>query len=129
MNRNKVVNLVIAGVFASGFLLSGCAPVTVSSTPDGANVYYKNSDKLVGSTPAKVMLYANSREVVVRKDGYFSKTVLLSPVGKENIDLTLTTVLSLFQTAFEKGQGYQAQSAATLPSYPARIAIRPPQPG
>ncbi|OQY46872.1 MAG: hypothetical protein B6242_06530 [Anaerolineaceae bacterium 4572_78] len=26
-------------------------------------------------------------------------------VGKENIDLTLTTVLSLFQTAFEKGQG------------------------
>ena len=89
MNRNKVVNLVIAGVFASGFLLSGCAPVTVSSTPDGANVYYKNSDKLVGSTPAKVMLYANAREVVVRKDGYFSKTVLLSPVGKENIDVEL----------------------------------------
>ena len=89
MNRKNVLNLMVAGILASGFLLSGCAPVTVSSTPDDANVFYKNSNKLIGSTPAKVTLYANSRAVVVRKDGYFSKTVILSPVGKESIEVEL----------------------------------------
>ncbi len=89
MKNRIVLKLLAAGALASGFLLSGCAPVTVGSTPEGASVYYKRSDKLIGETPAKVTLYANSREVVVRKEGYFSKTVLLSPVGPENIAVEL----------------------------------------
>ncbi len=89
MNRKLLTNLLAAGGFLVGFLTSGCAPVTVSSTPEGANVYYKNSDKLIGGTPVKFSLYANAKEVVVRKEGYFSKTVLLSPIGPEKIDIQL----------------------------------------
>jgi len=89
MKNRIVLNLLIAGALASGFLLSGCAPVTVGSSTEGASVYYKKSDKLIGSAPVRVTLYANSREVIVRKDGYFSKTVLLSPVGPENISVEL----------------------------------------
>jgi len=81
--------LMAAGSLAAGLLASGCAPVTISSMPPDANVYYKKSDKLIGSTPSKVMVYANSREVVVRKDGYFSKTVLLSPIGPDGISVEL----------------------------------------
>jgi len=89
MKNRIVLNLLVAGVLASGFLLSGCAPITVGSTTEGASVYYKKSDKLIGEAPVRVTLYANSREVIVRKDGYFSKTVLLSPVGPENISVEL----------------------------------------
>ena len=89
MKNRIVLNLLAVGALVSGFLLSGCAPVTVGSTTKGASVYYKKSNKLIGPAPVKVTLYANSREVVVRKDGYFSKTVLLSPVGPENISVKL----------------------------------------
>ena len=89
MNKKLLMNLLAAGGLLAGFLLSGCAPVTVSSTPEGANVYYKNSDKLIGNTPAKVSLFASTREVVIRKAGYFSKTVALSPVGSEQVSVKL----------------------------------------
>ncbi len=89
MNREVMQNLLITGGLLFSFLWVGCAPVTVSSVPDNANIYYKHNNKLIGSTPAKVTLYANSREVVVRKEGYFSKTVLLSPVGPEVVSVDL----------------------------------------
>ncbi len=89
MKKKLWINVWVVSSLLAGVLGSGCAPVTVSSVPDGANVYYKNNDKLVGGTPTKVSLYANAREVVVRKEGYFSKTVLLSPIGPENIAVQL----------------------------------------
>lgn len=69
--------------------LTGCAPVTVSSTPPGARVYYKDSDELIGTTPVRINLVANTKEVVVRKDGYFSKTVVLSPIDPESMKVEL----------------------------------------
>ena len=89
MNRKMLQVLLTTGLLVAGFMVSGCASVTVSSTPDGANVYYKDSDKLIGSTPAKITLYANSKEVVVRKDGYFSQTVELSPIDPMNVSIEL----------------------------------------
>ncbi len=89
MKSKPIKNLLIATSLLAAFFMAGCAPVTVSSIPSDASLYYKSSDKLAGSTPAKVMLYANAREVVVRKDGYFSKTVLLSTVGPKEIEVEL----------------------------------------
>lgn len=89
MIKKIVLHLIVAGGVLAGFMTAGCAPVTVSSIPAKAKVYYKDSDKLVGSTPVKVNLYASSKEVVVRKDGYFSQTVLLSTIDPENISVEL----------------------------------------
>ncbi|VGO20173.1 PEGA domain-containing protein [Pontiella sulfatireligans] len=89
MNAKTMFKIAAATGLAALFTLSGCAPVTVSSTPRGARVYYKGSDKLVGSTPAKVNLYANAKEMVVRKDGYFSQTVVLSPIDPKNVSVEL----------------------------------------
>lgn len=89
MKRNVWTTGLAAAGLLSGILLSGCAPVTVSSTPPNANIYYKNSEKLIGSTPAKINVYANEREVVLRKEGYFSKTVVLSPIGQDQIKVEL----------------------------------------
>lgn len=77
----------------AGFLLSlslsGCAPVTLSSEPSGAQVFIKDNDQLMGKTPLKVNLLANARELVVRKDGYFSKSVIVSPIDPVNINVQL----------------------------------------
>ena len=89
MNKKLLMNLLATGGLLAGFCISGCAPVTVSSTPEGANVYYKNSDKMIGHTPTKVSVYASDQEIVVRKEGYFSKTVLISSVGPEKISVQL----------------------------------------
>ena len=89
MKRNVLLKTMAALGLATMFSLTGCAPVTVSSVPSNANVYYSNSSKRIGTTPVKINLYANSKEVVVRKDGYFSKTVVLSTIDPKNIDVEL----------------------------------------
>lgn len=90
MKRNVLLKMAAALGLAVAFVLTGCAPVTVSSVPESASVYYKNNNKRIGTTPATVNLYANSKEVVVRKDGYFSKTVLLSTIDPKNIEVELS---------------------------------------
>ena len=89
MNRNNWIKLGIVTGLAVAFTLSGCAPVTVTSSPSGASVYHKGSDKLIGKTPVRVNLVANEKEVVLRKSGYFSKTVVLSPIDPENVNIEL----------------------------------------
>ncbi len=70
--------------------LTGCAPVTLSSSPSGANVYEKgNEEQALGTTPYRVHLIANEKELVVRKPGYFSKTVVVSPLDPESINVQL----------------------------------------
>jgi|GEM_PF-5464463 len=90
MNRKTLIRLSFTVAMALTFGLSGCAPVTITSSPAGAGVYLKDSDKLVGHTPVKLNLVANEREVVVRKSGYFSKTVVLSPIDPENVKVDLS---------------------------------------
>jgi hypothetical protein len=89
MMKNVLFGMMVALGLVTVFSLTGCASVTVSSVPPNARVYHKNSDKRIGTTPVKINLYANSKEVVVRKDGYFSKTVLLSTIDPKNIDVEL----------------------------------------
>jgi hypothetical protein len=89
MNRNTALKLGIAAGLVAALAISGCAPVTMSSTPSGARVYKKSSDKLIGTTPIKVNLVANAKEVVLRKNGFFSKTVVLSPIDPANINVVL----------------------------------------
>ncbi|WP_372807864.1 PEGA domain-containing protein [Pontiella sp.] len=79
---------IVAGIFSSLFL-SGCAPVTMKSTPSGAEVYYKDSNELIGTTPLKVNLLASDKELLFRKPGYFSKTIVVSPIDPENISVVL----------------------------------------
>ncbi len=88
MNEKVLLKMTMALGLAAVVLLTGCAPVTLSSAPSGATVYKKNG-KEIGKTPLRVNLYANSKEVVLRKGGYFSKTVSLSPIGPKNIDVGL----------------------------------------
>lgn len=78
-----------AACIAAVWALSGCAPVTVSSWPEGARVYCKEDGKLLGTTPVNVNLFANDKEVVIRKDGYFSKTVMLSPIDSSDRNVAL----------------------------------------
>ncbi len=87
MKKKTYAKLSIAIGLLAAFGITGCAPVTVSSTPPGANVYTKNKNKLIGTTPVKVNLVVRDKELVVRKDGYFSKSVVLS-----TIDPVSTTV-------------------------------------
>ncbi|RKX42065.1 MAG: hypothetical protein DRP64_10415 [Verrucomicrobia bacterium] len=104
MKMKTWMNLVmVACGLAGGLFVSGCAPVTVSSMPPDANVYYKKGDKLIGPAPARVMLYANSREVVVRKAGYFSQSVVLSPVGSETVSVELRRRKKVFLVSHPSG--------------------------
>jgi hypothetical protein len=89
MTKKTFFNTVAAMGLGAVFMVAGCAPVTISSTPDGASVYHKKSNRLIGQTPATVSLIARDKAVVVRKDGYFPKTVVLSPVDPENVSVEL----------------------------------------
>lgn len=87
-NKNNV-KLYIAIALAAAFGIAGCAPVTVSSTPPGAKVYTKKNDELIGITPVKVNMVAGNKEIIVRKDGYFSKTLVLSSIDPESTTVEL----------------------------------------
>lgn len=90
MNGNIALKLgVIAGGLAMIFAFLGCAPVTISSVPPDAQVYCKGGDKLIGTTPVEVRMAVADKEVVVRKAGYFPKTVTLSTVDSENVEVRL----------------------------------------
>ena len=87
MKLNRIAQAFMVLALAGIFFLAGCAPVTVSSVPPGAEVYTKNRNRHLGTTPVKVNMIAMDKELVVRKDGYFSKSVVLS-----SIDPVSTTV-------------------------------------
>lgn len=87
--KNTALRLGLAVGLVFAFAITGCAPVTMKSTPSNAKVYSKKTDELIGTTPLKVNLVANERELVLRKDGYFSKTVVLSPIDPANINVVL----------------------------------------
>jgi hypothetical protein len=89
MNKTTVLKLSLVTGFLLSMIMSGCAPVTLSSEPSGAQVYIKDNDQLLGKTPLKVNLVANAKELVVRKNGYFSKTVVVSPIDPESINVKL----------------------------------------
>ncbi|WP_372796236.1 PEGA domain-containing protein [Pontiella sp.] len=90
MNRKRVIQLCITAGLLLTLGITGCAPVTLSSEPSGALVYEKgHADKVLGTTPFRVNLVANEKELVVRKPGYFSKTVVVSPVDPESINVKL----------------------------------------
>jgi hypothetical protein len=90
MMKKVAYGFSIAAGIVSFLFLPGCAPVTMKSTPSGAKVYYKGSDELIGTTPLKVNLVVSEKELLVRKSGYFSKTVVVSPIDPVNIDVVLT---------------------------------------
>jgi len=84
-----VVQLTAAlGLVAVSFL-TGCAPVTVSSIPPGAKVYYKGKDKLIGTTPVTVNLIARDKHLMVRKEGFFSQSLVVSPIDPQNATVEL----------------------------------------
>ncbi|VGO16586.1 hypothetical protein PDESU_05177 [Pontiella desulfatans] len=87
--KNTQLSTSFAAGLAIVMAISGCAPVTMDSTPSQARVYYKDNDKLIGKTPLKVNLVASNKELIVRKEGYFSKTVVLSPIDPDNITVVL----------------------------------------
>jgi hypothetical protein len=89
MKFKTVMKYCSAAGLVLAFILSGCAPVTVSSVPPGAKLYYKDNDKLIGTTPMRVNLIASGKEIVVRKEGFFSKTIVLSPIDPKNIEVKL----------------------------------------
>ncbi|MEE9369190.1 MAG: PEGA domain-containing protein [Pontiella sp.] len=105
---------------------SGCAPVTVSSVPTNAQVYKKNSDKLIGTTPIKVNLIANEREVVIRKDGYFSKTIELSPIDPENIEVTLKKRTRVLMLSTPKGAEIFVEEVGRIGRTPFRLDYTKP---
>ncbi len=90
MNRKTVLKITTAAGLLLALGLTGCAPVTLTSEPSGAYVYEKGREtEALGTTPFHVNLVAADRELVVRKPGYFAKTVVVSPVDPENINVIL----------------------------------------
>jgi hypothetical protein len=89
MRKTTAIMLSMVVGFLLSLSLTGCAPVTLSSEPSGASVYVKDSDDFLGKTPLCVNLVANAKELVVRKNGYFSKTVVVSPIDPESINVQL----------------------------------------
>lgn len=89
MMKRNIVKLTAALALVAVSILTGCAPVTVSSIPPGAKVYYKDKDKLIGTAPVKVNLFARDKNLVVRKDGYFSHSLVVSPVDPQNTTVEL----------------------------------------
>jgi hypothetical protein len=89
VKKTNVLKCSIAVALVAVFMVSGCAPITVSSTPSNAKVYMKDSDRLIGTTPVTVNLFANSKELVVRKSGFLSKSLVLSPIDPEMVNVEL----------------------------------------
>jgi hypothetical protein len=89
MNKRTVLKLFLAIGMTTVVGLTGCAPVTISSTPANATVYYKESGKRIGTTPLTLNLFANDKNLVVRKDGFFSQSVTLSTIDPESVSVSL----------------------------------------
>jgi hypothetical protein len=126
MNIRTVTKLSIAAGLALAFAITGCAPVTVSSVPSNAEVYKKGSDKLLGTTPLKVNLIANEKEVVIRKAGYFSKTVELSPIDPENVEVELSRRSKVLLLTTPDGAEIFVEGVGRIGRTPYRVDYKKP---
>jgi hypothetical protein len=69
--------------------LCSCAPVTIDTTPSGAEVYSADGQTLLGSTPFKTAILNSDKAYTVRKDRYFEEPVDLAFDAPRNVKLDL----------------------------------------
>lgn len=89
MNKERAgsARVIVAAAFCLSF--TGCASTTLTTTPEQAEVYSKKSGKLIGTTPMKVRMLGRDRKLVVRKDGFFSRSIKLSTIAPKLVDIPL----------------------------------------
>jgi len=105
MSTKLFVKVVAVAVLTATFISVGCAPVTISSTPTGAEVYDKGTGELVGETPAKVNILYSDKEVLLKKPGYFAKTVNVKSNSPKKVSVTMNTMDRLLLTSNPSGAG------------------------
>ncbi|MCF7849066.1 MAG: PEGA domain-containing protein [Kiritimatiellales bacterium] len=103
MRTKLFVKAVAVAVVSVAFISVGCAPVTISSTPAGAEVYDKGTGELVGETPTKVNIYHSGRKVLVKKPGYFAKTVDVKSNSPKSVSVDMTPMDRLILTSQPSG--------------------------
>ena len=126
MKRTTVIKLSLVAGFLLSLSMSGCAPVTLSSEPSGAQVYIKGSDRAIGATPLKVNLMAADKELVVRKSGFFSQTVVLSPIDPESISVKLMRREKVLLLSKPEGAELFVEGVGRVGRTPYRIDYKKP---
>lgn len=71
----------------SGLILTlcSCAPVTIETSPSGAEVYTADGQTLLGTTPYKTQIWFSEKDLVVRQNRYFEAPVKLNYATAEKI--------------------------------------------
>jgi len=89
MSTKFIIRIIGFAVLAAFIFVTGCAPVTISSVPAGAEIYDKGTGEFVGETPATINIFHSDREFLLKKPGYFAKSVKVKPVSPKKVEVTL----------------------------------------
>ncbi|MDD3276515.1 MAG: PEGA domain-containing protein [Kiritimatiellales bacterium] len=102
--------------------LCSCAPVTIETSPSGAEVYSADGQTLLGTTPYTTKVWISEKDLVVRQNRYFDDPVKLNYDSSEKIELKLrpTPVVVYSKPVAEI---YPVGSETAIGSSPAKIPV------
>jgi len=75
-------------LLSAALLICSCAPVTIRTLPEKAEVYNQGDTRL-GRTPFHVSIITSDKQYVVRRDGYLEQTITVGPESPRYVDVRL----------------------------------------
>lgn len=115
-------------VLAILFTVSGwvpfTAPVTIHSTPEGAEVFRAGEENPLGVTPFKTSVFIADKDLEVRMDNFYSESVVLNHNSPKDIVVTLHPIPVLVYTV-PSAEIYSADSGKFVGETPGDIDVIP----
>lgn len=98
------------------------APVTLHSTPEGAEVFKAGGEEAIGTTPFETFVFITDRELEVRLDRFHSETVVLDYNSPEDVYVNLRPQPVLVYTVPD-AEIYSADSGELVGETPMDIPV------
>jgi hypothetical protein len=103
-------------------VLCSCAPVTINSSPEDAEVYDASGQTRLGATPFNTAVAYSDRQYIIRKEGYFDQAVLLNYKTEKKVNVSLQSV-PVELTSEPVAKIYQSDNDTPIGQTPAKIPV------
>lgn len=98
------------------------APVTITSTPEGAPVFEVGAEEPIGVTPFETFVFVFDKELEVRMDKFYTEPVLLDYNSPKDIHINLRTQPVLVYTK-PSAELYDADSGELIGKTPMDVTV------
>ncbi len=125
---NKSLSRILGLFLIPALILSACgwlpftAPVTISTTPDGAEVYKEGGAELLGTTPFKTHIFLFKKNLEIKKEKFYTEKITLTSQTMEKIQVALRPTPVLVYTKID-AEIYEADATNPFGKTPINVEV------